>query len=130
MIEPSAETGDALRLRWAAERTLLAWVRTSLALFGLGFVMARLMAAVDGAGGGFVPSLRHYAATASLAVGVVFVCIGAVATAAAGLRYRAYVGDTTSGGGRSAGSSVSFATSIVVAALGVFLALSLVVVSI
>ena len=29
------------RYRWAAERTLLAWLRTGLALMGFGFVVAR-----------------------------------------------------------------------------------------
>ena len=34
-------TGNDPRVFFAAERTLLAWVRTALALVGLGFVVAR-----------------------------------------------------------------------------------------
>jgi putative membrane protein len=33
--------GEDPRYRWAAERTLLAWLRTGLALMGFGFVVAR-----------------------------------------------------------------------------------------
>jgi putative membrane protein len=38
--EPSAATGD-LRVYFAAQRTMLAWVRTGVALMGFGFVVAR-----------------------------------------------------------------------------------------
>ena len=34
-------TGEDPRVRFAAERTLLAWIRTGLALMGFGFVVAR-----------------------------------------------------------------------------------------
>ena len=38
-MEP--DTSDDPRVRYAIERTLLAWVRTGLALMGFGFVVAR-----------------------------------------------------------------------------------------
>jgi putative membrane protein len=39
--EPKSIPGDDARTRFAAERTLLAWIRTGLALMGFGFVVAR-----------------------------------------------------------------------------------------
>jgi putative membrane protein len=39
--EDKALGGEDPRYRWAAERTLLAWLRTGLALMGFGFVVAR-----------------------------------------------------------------------------------------
>ena len=44
MEDPSDETKrqpEDPRVRFAAERTLLAWMRTGLALMGFGFVVAR-----------------------------------------------------------------------------------------
>ena len=38
-MEP--DTSNDPRVRYAIERTLLAWVRTGLALMGFGFVVAR-----------------------------------------------------------------------------------------
>lgn len=36
-----AEESEDPRVRFAAERTLLAWIRTSIALMGFGFVLSR-----------------------------------------------------------------------------------------
>jgi putative membrane protein len=38
---PSDQNPEDPRVRFAAERTLLAWVRTGLAMMGFGFVVAR-----------------------------------------------------------------------------------------
>ncbi len=63
------------RVRLAGERTLLAWVRTGLAMMGFGFVVARFglflreLAAV-----GTVDHARH--TTASLWIGTVLVLLG------------------------------------------------------
>jgi putative membrane protein len=40
-MPPSVEPPEDPRVRMAAERTLLAWLRTGLAMMGLGFVVAR-----------------------------------------------------------------------------------------
>lgn len=39
-MEKQTQTGDP-RVHFAAERTLLAWIRTGLAMMGFGFVVAR-----------------------------------------------------------------------------------------
>jgi putative membrane protein len=64
------------RVRLAAERTLLAWIRTGLALMGFGFVVARfglflreLAALHDN-----VPN--HHSTGASLWIGIVLVTLG------------------------------------------------------
>ena len=76
------------RLLQANERTLLAWIRTSIALMTFGFVIARigiwlraLGSRADVAGGG------HEVGTAW--VGGVFVAMGVLANAFAAIRYAA-----------------------------------------
>lgn len=65
------------RYDWAAERTLLAWVRTGLAMMGFGFVVARF--------GAFLRALGHSApgllpdqgqSSASVVAGLLMVVLG------------------------------------------------------
>ena len=62
-------------MRLAAERTLLAWIRTGLALMGFGFVVARFglflreLAAVN-------KTPENHSTSASLWIGIVFVVLG------------------------------------------------------
>ena len=80
---------DDPRVRFAAERTLLAWVRTGLALMGFGFVVARfglflreLPAAVPGAPSGRTGGW-------SMAFGVALLLIGVAVNILAAAEYRA-----------------------------------------
>ncbi len=78
---------ETLRIHQANERTLLAWVRTALALMGFGFAIARF--------GVFLRELagaEHASATAAQALGspwagVALVAIGVLSSLAATLRF-------------------------------------------
>ena len=75
------QTGETdPRVRFAAERTFLAWVRTSLALMGFGFIVARSDWLLQGANGSSSP-LAH--PSTSLLFGVALVVLGVIINLAA-----------------------------------------------
>jgi putative membrane protein len=72
------------RLLQANERTLLAWIRTSIALMTFGFVIARI--------GAWLRALSHAASTVGHEMGTawiggLFVALGVVTNAVAVIRY-------------------------------------------
>jgi putative membrane protein len=85
------------RIFFAAERTLLAWLRTGLTIMGLGFVVARF--------GLFLRLLSQQAQAAtgpgqsgaSAVLGVVFILVGAVAILVATAQHRRYVATLSQG---------------------------------
>jgi len=78
------------RVYLAAERTFLAWVRTSLALMGFGFVIARfaLLTRELGLTAGIQTGSRP---VLSPALGFVMVCLGVVVIVVAGIRHSNYI---------------------------------------
>lgn len=116
------------RVYFAAERTLLAWLRTGLTVMGLGFVVARF--------GLFLRLLSQQAQTrldqgesgVSAALGVLFVLVGALAILVATAQHRRYVA-TLSQADLPTSYSRAFAValSVAVGVLGLFLAAYLVV---
>jgi putative membrane protein len=87
---PGASPVSDPRVYLAAERTFLAWVRTSVALMGFGFLIAR-----------FSFLIRVYGATGSAAVagrpviapwlGFAMVCVGVYVIVMAGFRHFGYI---------------------------------------
>ncbi len=76
------------RALFAAERTLLAWTRTSTTLMGLGFVVERFGLFVQmSAGGGPTPLHRGV----SLAIGIAFILIGVAVLLVSARRFRCAV---------------------------------------
>jgi len=81
------------RVFFAAERTLLAWIRTGLTIMGFGFVVARfglfltLLAAQHAPSTGTDGSPTHF----SNLVGIALVLLGAVSMIFAAHQHRAFV---------------------------------------
>ena len=85
---PPSSTGDP-RVRFAAERTLLSWIRTGIALMGFGFVVARF--------GWFLRELAARDAETirpngwSLAIGVGLIVLGGIVNVAAGIEHKRFL---------------------------------------
>ena len=81
------------RVYFAAERTLLAWIRTGLTIMGFGFVVARfglflsLLAAQRGSPPSVVATTPHLSAF----VGIALVVLGAAAILFAAYQHRKFV---------------------------------------
>lgn len=72
------------RVLFAAERTLLAWTRTSLALVAFGFVVERagmLIRAIS------ADAVHPHQATATFWLGLSFIVLGSIASACAARQY-------------------------------------------
>ena len=76
--------------RLAAERTLLAWIRTGVTLMGFGFVVARFGLVLEAVKPGSSRASAPHAAI-STAIGIILVLVGAVMMGAAAWEHRQYV---------------------------------------
>jgi len=100
VVAMSELDGDP-RVYFAAERTMLAWLRTGIAIMAFGFVIARL---------GLFLRLVHAQAGREVGHGVspylgaALVAVGVVATAGGALQFRRYVGTLPASARPAAGS--------------------------
>jgi putative membrane protein len=90
MPEDNSQPPEDPRVRFAAERTLLAWMRTGLALMGFGFVVARFglfLREIALAGQVAVPGSTGW----SLWIGVGLIALGVLVSLAASFEYFRFV---------------------------------------
>ncbi|MBX9681699.1 MAG: DUF202 domain-containing protein [Gemmataceae bacterium] len=110
--------GDDARTRFAAERTLLAWIRTGIALMGFGFVVARF--------GLFLRELAiaahespPYSTGFSLWIGTALVLIGVGVSILSALEHRRFLHHVEQGHGNVPPRfSLGLAVAWVIAAVG------------
>lgn len=93
MVDRPASSRSSIvdpRIRLAAERTLLAWIRTGLAMMGFGFVVARfaLWLRALGMSAPEVPRSTHHL---SVWFGTALVLLGVVTNVVAAHRHRRYL---------------------------------------
>jgi putative membrane protein len=108
------------RILFAAERTLLAWQRSSLALMGFGFLIERF--------GLFLRALHPELATPtqhlfSLIIGVIFILLGVATAYLSSQGYRRFVRNLPSPVPHGFAIELSFAVNYAIAAIGLALAI-------
>lgn len=79
------------RVFFAAERTLLAWLRTGLTIIALGFVVARFGLFLQLLSTQLHGSADQAHAGPSAALGILFVVVGAVAILIAAVQHRRFI---------------------------------------
>ncbi len=124
MSSPANQVDVDAQFVLAAERTLLAWIRTGIALMGFGFVVARFgLFLREIVSLGEHTQLGNHSGGMSLWIGVVLVILGAMINLTALLEYRHRLRDVRGGKphGRR-GSNLAIAVAVILALLGLVIA--------
>ena len=118
------------RVRFAAERTLLAWMRTGLALMGFGFVVARFgLFLREIAAAGQVTAHQH-ATGWSLWIGTALIGLGVAACLLASFEFYRFVSYSKQGRAYMPRTAMlAVVVAVILAVLGIVMALYLVLVS-
>lgn len=111
------------RVFFAAERTLLAWLRTGLTIIAIGFLISRFGLFVQFLSAQ-TPSVTHHTnVTIPATLGIIFVLIGSVAIASAAIQHKRFVASLSATSLPSAYSGqLAFILSMLTAVLGMALA--------
>lgn len=114
------------RVFFAAERTLLAWLRSGLTIIALGFVVSRFGLFLQLLALQTHPPLPHYRPSVSAALGLGFVIVGALAIILAAVQHHRFVATLAQEDLPSAYSKgFSIGLSLIVGGLGLVLAIYL-----
>lgn len=114
------------RIFFAAERTLLAWLRTGLTIIGLGFVISRFSLFIQLLGIQSQQSMTHANSVFPAILGISFVVTGSLLIAVAAVQHKRFIATLSQEQLPAAYSNaLAFAMSIVIALLGMAVAIYL-----